>query len=178
MKTTKVLIPGLFTLALTSITMVSCQKETITPANMVATQPSFKHDSIIKVIPIGIDNPNSSHHVSDGAAKGQANETIKHRHDTIIRIPIAADKHVSDGAAKGQANETIKHKHDSIIQIKPLGIDDKKYVPDGAAKGQANETIKHKHDSIIQIKPLGIDDKKYVPDGAAKGQANETVKHK
>src|SRR6201993_4361290 len=101
MKTTKVLIPGLLTLVLTSITMVSCQKETISPANMVATQPSFKHDSIIR-IPIATDK-----HISDGAAKGQANETIKHRHDTIIRIPIAADKHVSDGAAKGQANETI-----------------------------------------------------------------------
>ena len=113
MKTKQIIIPCLFTLALTSITMVSCQKETISPVNMAVIQPSFKHDSIIKVIPIGIDNPNSSHHVSDGAAKGQANETIKHKHDSIIQIkPLGIDdkKYVPDGAAKGQANETIKHK--------------------------------------------------------------------
>ena len=71
MKTKQILIPGLLTLVLTSFTMVGCQKETITPANMAATQPSFKHDSIIRVKPLGIDDKK---YVPDGAAKGQANE--------------------------------------------------------------------------------------------------------
>ncbi len=100
------------------------------------------------------DSTPPSKNIADGAAKGQATDSVFKRTDSI-----SPGKNISDGAAKGQATDSVFKRTDSTSPGKNIS--------DGAAKGQATDSVFKRTDSTSPGKNIS--------DGAAKGQASEGI---